>query len=173
MLDSRVAFRPKLSMILYRSLISRTIQGLIAVGAALLMSACGTQTSQSFITVSFTPAFMPPTAMKYGEQCGVAATIANDDKNQGVNWSAACSPAPCGTFTPGTSDSTDPVTYESPASGGATSVTLTATSVTDPTKKVTSPAIPLGTSSSGCVSSAASKKAENGAGGENQEPGVK
>ena len=137
------------------------------------MSACGTQTSQSFITVSFTPGFTPPTAMKYGEQCGVAANISNDYKNQGVTWSATCSAAPCGTFNPGISDSTDPVAYESPASGGATSVTITATSVTDPTKKATSAAIPLGTSSSGCATSAGSKKAENRAGGENEEPGVK
>ena len=171
-LDSRVTFGLTQFMILRRSIIFRVMQGLMAVGAVLSMSACGTQTSQSFITVSFTPGFMP-TAMKYGEQCGVAATITNDYKNQGVTWSAACSPAPCGTFNPGISDSTDPVTYESPASGGATSVIITATSVTDPTKKATSGSIPLGASSSGCVTSAASERAENRAEAENQEPGVK
>jgi hypothetical protein len=105
------------------------------------------------ITVTFTPGFTPPSAMTVSEECGVAATVTNDSKNQGVTWKATCGSASCGTFTPtAASASTDPITYTSPPSipTGAT-VTLTATSVTDPTKNATSTPITIGTTSDGCV----------------------
>ena len=140
------------SMTLHKPIFFWIVEGLMAVGAMLLLATCGTQSSSSFISVTFTPGYVPPTAMNYSEQCGVAATVTSDYKNQGVKWSVACSTATCGTFTSGISGSTVPIVYESPASGGATSVTLTAASVTDPTKFVTSPSIPLGQGSAGCVS---------------------
>jgi len=132
----------------------RQLPALIAAVALALFSACGaTNSTPPAITVTFTPGFTPPSAMTVSEQCGVAATVTNDSKNQGVTWKAACGSASCGTFTPtAASASTDPITYTAPAAipTGAT-VTLTATSVTDPTKNATSSPITIGTTSDGCV----------------------
>lgn len=127
---------------------------LIVVIAVALFAGCGTQSSTPpAIVVTFTPGFTPPTAMMTSEACGVAATVTNDSKIQGVKWAATCGSASCGTFTPtAASASGIPITYTSPATAptGGT-VTLIATSVTDPTKNATSAAIPIGTNSSGCT----------------------
>jgi hypothetical protein len=130
------------------------LAALIAIAALAILSACGAQnTPPPAISVTFTPGYTPPTAMTVSEECGVAATVANDSKNQGVTWKATCGSASCGTFTPtAASASAIPITYTSPATiptGGT--VTLTATSVTDPTKNATSPAIPIGQNSAGCT----------------------
>jgi len=132
----------------------RWLVALILVATVVVLSGCGSQSSMAPpITVTFTPAFTPPTAMTTSESCGVAATVANDSKNQGVTWQKTCGSADCGTFTPtSASASAVPITYTSPAvapSGGT--VTLTATSVTDPTKSVSSSPIPIGSTSAGCV----------------------
>jgi hypothetical protein len=130
----------------------RGLPALLTIAAIALLSACGPASYMAPpITVTFTPGFTPPTAMTVSEQCGVAATVTNDSKNQGVTWTASCSTAPCGTFTPtNASASTIPITYTGPATAGDT-VTLTATSVTDPTKKAVSSAITIGQSSAGCT----------------------
>lgn len=132
----------------------RFVPELIIAAVVALFAACGTQSSTPpAIAVSFTPGFTPPTAMTVNEPCGVAATVTNDSKNQGVKWAASCSNAPCGTFTPtAASASTIPITYTSPATAptGGT-VTLMATSVTDPTKNATSTPIPIGQNSAGCT----------------------
>ena len=130
------------------------LAAVIAAAALAFLAACGAQNSMApAISVAFTPGFTPPTAMTVNEACGVAATVTNDSKNQGVTWKAACGSASCGTFTPvGPSGSMVPITYTSPAAvptGGT--VTLTATSVTDPTKSATSPAIAIGQNSAGCT----------------------
>lgn len=132
----------------------RQLSALSTIGALALLSACGAQNSMApAITVAFTPGFTPPTAMTVSEQCGIAATVNNDSQNQGVKWTASCSNAPCGTFSPTpASASAIPITYTSPAtapSGGT--VTLIATSVTDPTKNATSTPIPIGQNSAGCT----------------------
>jgi len=60
------------------------------------------------------------------------ATVENDPANAGVTWS--CSTTPCGTVAPATSASGEQVTYTAPLlpNGGVADVTLTATSVSDP-----------------------------------------
>lgn len=132
----------------------RSLIVLIMIAALALFPACGANSSTPpAITVAFTPGFTPPTAMTVSEPCGVAATVTNDTRNQGVKWTASCSNAPCGTFTPtAASASMVPITYTSPptAPTGGT-VTLIATSVTDPTKNATSAPIPIGQNSAGCT----------------------
>ena len=132
----------------------RVCLGVVAVALVVAFSAgCGAHSVSVPITVAFTPGFTPPTEMTVSEQCGIAATVSNDNKNQGVTWTATCESANCGTFTPvGTSGSGVPITYTSPATAPTgDTVTVTATSVTDPTKKAVSPAITIGTSSAGCT----------------------
>ena len=88
------------------------------------------------IVVTFDPNFLPPASLNAAAIAGIAADVANDSKNAGVNFS--CVPATeCGTFTPSTIASSVPTSYQAPdtvPTGG--SVTVTATSVTDPTKSV-------------------------------------
>jgi hypothetical protein len=152
--QAKLPGEPRTSYTIQRYSIQRFALELIAALAVMLLSACGTQNpTPPAIAVAFTPGYTPPTAMTTSEQCGVAATVTNDSQNQGVKWTASCSNAPCGTFTPtAASASTVPIIYTSPAlapTGGT--VTLTATSVTDPTKNASSTPIPIGQNSAGCT----------------------
>lgn len=126
----------------------------LIIAAAVFLPACGPAAYVAPpITVTFTPGFLPPTEMTVSEQCGVAATVTNDPKNQGLDWTVTCSSASCGFFSGGGGESAIPITYNSPTvtpSGGT--VTLTATSVTDPKKSVSSSPITIGSTSSGCTS---------------------
>jgi dienelactone hydrolase len=71
-----------------------------------------------------------------------AITVQNDPANAGVSWTlaqnqTACSPA-CGTLSAANTLSTTPTTYTAPAALPSNhSVTLTVSSVTDPTKSAT------------------------------------
>jgi len=92
------------------------------------------------ISVSITTP--PPATMAISGTTTVAATANNDPANAGVTWS--CTPAgSCGTFSgTSTASGTTTTTYTAPSSvpaGGK--VTLTATSVTDPTKSVNTSSI--------------------------------
>lgn len=127
----------------------------IAAAMIVLLAACGNQNSSlPAITVTFTPSFLPPTSMIVNEQCGIAATVTNDNKNAGVNWKVTCgSEGQCGSFSAFPTSSAVPVTYTAPATiPNGNTVTITATSVTDPTKFVSSSPIPITqTVSAGCV----------------------
>jgi hypothetical protein len=65
------------------------------------------------------------------------AAVANDSANKGVTWSVSCSAAQCGTVSPITTPSGSPTTYTAPPTPPTSdlTVTLTATSVGDATKK--------------------------------------
>lgn len=96
------------------------------------------------ITVDVEP---PAATVEAGSTAQFTATVANDPSNKGVTWSVSCSPAPCGTVSPTSTPSGTATTYTAPSTPpmGDLSVTLTATSVGDPTKSalatVTVPAI--------------------------------
>ncbi len=67
------------------------------------------------------------------------ATVSNDLQNQGVNWTVTgpfCSGVTCGSVAPTTTASGAPTTYMAPMNPPSPnpSVTVTATSITDPTK---------------------------------------
>jgi hypothetical protein len=86
---------------------------------------------------------LPPTSIMVNDSCGVAETVTNDNKNQGANWTVACGSAQCGGFT-GSGLSSIPLTYTAPAAiPSGNTVTFTATSVTEPTKFVSSTPIPI------------------------------
>lgn len=77
-----------------------------------------------------------PASLQVNAQISPMATVANDvSANPEVTWTVACGSTTCGSFSPTTTQSGVQTTYTAPAAipaGG--SVTLTATSVTDPTK---------------------------------------
>lgn len=110
---------------------------LIACGA--FLAACGGGNGGS---TTVTPAISvalsnPPTSVAAGGTAQLTATVTNDSKNAGVNWS--CAPAgSCGSFNPATTASGAPTTYTAPATApSAGSIMITATSVTDSTKTAT------------------------------------
>jgi hypothetical protein len=89
------------------------------------------------ISVGFAPA--PPSTLQTSASTQIKVVVNNDAANAGVNWSALCASSDCGSFSPAKTASGVATTYTAPASvptGGT--VRVTATSVTDPTKAVSS-----------------------------------
>jgi len=131
------------------------------IGAALIAAAsitfvdCGDPKAQPTpIALTFNQSVYPlPSSLAIGSTAATEVTISNDNQNAGVNFS--CAPASeCGTFTPASTGSNVPSCYQTPAAvppGGT--VTITATSATDPTKSVSSPPITISTIDpvSGCT----------------------
>lgn len=96
--------------------------------------ATATITITSTISVGFSPGFGPPVSpINTNTQIQLAAAISNDPNSAGVNWTATCGSAQCGSFNPTTPTGNNvPVTYTAPLTvptGGT--VTVTATSVSD------------------------------------------
>ncbi len=86
------------------------------------------------ITVTLSTA--PPTSLAVNGTASVAATVANDTANGGVDWS--CTPVgTCGTFNPTHTASAAPTTYTAPAA--AVSATITAASTTTATINASAP----------------------------------
>jgi hypothetical protein len=81
----------------------------------------------------------PPASLQVNAQSSLVATIANDvSANPEVTWTVACATTACGSFSTTTTTSGAGAKYTAPSTiptGG--SVTVTATSVTDPTKSAT------------------------------------
>ncbi|MBZ5664619.1 MAG: hypothetical protein LAO30_08450 [Acidobacteriia bacterium] len=101
---------------------------------AVLLSCGVSKSGAPAIVVTFDPGFLPPASLNTGAYAGIAADVANDNQNAGVTF--ACDPAgACGSFTPIGGGSAVPVCYLAPSQVPAgNTVTVTATSVTDPTK---------------------------------------
>ncbi len=119
-----------------------------AVAIIASMAACGDPKGQAVpITVSFSSTYPLPTALTTGSTVGIEAVVDNDNQDAGVTFS--CTPdtpaGECGTFTPPGAGTNVPSCYQAPDAvpGGDGTVTLTATSVTDPTKSVSSQPITI------------------------------
>jgi hypothetical protein len=114
--------------------IAKTIMAAAAIASLI---ACGDPKYQTpAIVVTFSPTSPPPTALETGSTAGIAAVVSNGPENATVSFT--CVPSgQCGTFMPDPIASDVPTTYQAPPTvppGGV--VTVTATSVTDPTKSV-------------------------------------
>jgi hypothetical protein len=86
----------------------------------------------------------PAATLAVGGTTQAAATAVGDTKNAGIDWSAQCGSAPCGSFSPKHTDNGALTTYTAPAvvpTGGT--VTLVATSTADPTKSATTTPITI------------------------------
>jgi hypothetical protein len=108
-------------------------------------SASATVTITSNIAVTFSSGFAPPSSLNINQTAETAATVTGDPNNNGVNWTVTCGSAgACGSFSPTSTGSAVPTTYTAPAAipTGST-VTITATSISDYTKTVTSNAITI------------------------------
>jgi len=124
-------------MIFFQSTLIWITQAVLVMALVTALVDCGDPKYQPpAIVVTFDPNFSPPASLDTGAIAGIAADVANDPKNAGVNFT--CAPTTqCGTFMPSTIASSVPTSYQAPpAVPAAGSVTVTATSVTDPTKFV-------------------------------------
>ena len=112
------------------------LSSLAATVLGVAMAGCGGEASPAqppAITVTVSPAV---DTVQMGGTARFSASVMNDFGGKGVNWSITCAAAPCGTVSPTSSLSGAAVTYTVPNSPPASDlkVTLTATSVADPTK---------------------------------------
>jgi hypothetical protein len=114
-------------------------KGVISVSMIAALVACGDPKYKAPpIVVTF--ASPPPASLDTGTGVGLTAVVTNDTNGSGnVTWS--CIPGEpsgqCGSFTPATIHTEVPTCYLAPANvppGGT--VTVTATSVTDPSKSI-------------------------------------
>jgi hypothetical protein len=87
------------------------------------------------ISVEFAP--LPPTTLQIGSPEQLRVVLNNDTADAGVNWSVLCGSSDCGSFDPVQTTSGVNTIYTAPATvpTGST-VQVTATSITDPTKAV-------------------------------------
>jgi hypothetical protein len=124
-------------MMLPRSnLLPATIVTAIAMATISLLTACGGDPKYvpPAIVVTFSTEYPPPSALDASATAGIAAVVTNGPQNPEVKFT--CLPmAACGTFSPNPIASGIPTTYQAPPTvpAGGT-VTITATSITDPTK---------------------------------------
>jgi hypothetical protein len=103
-----------------------------------------TQTVSSSITITPPKAIVvsffgvPPASLQVGATVAVAAEIVNDvSANPQVTWTVTCASTACGSFNPTTTLNEQQTNYTAPAAiPTGNTVTITATSVTDPTKSV-------------------------------------
>jgi hypothetical protein len=117
-----------------RLLIVKTTIAMVMIAA---LAACGDPRYQTpAIVVTFSTEFPPPTALDTGATSGIAAIVTNGPENASVTFT--CSPTgQCGTFSPNPVASNVPTNYEAPSVVPAgNTVTVTATSITDNTKSV-------------------------------------
>jgi hypothetical protein len=128
-------------MVMRASAFARIAQAVLVTALVFTLTTCSRTYESTPISLAYSPDFQPPTGLETGAYAAIAVTVSNDPKNAGVTFSCAPdqSAGDCGSFTPPAAASTDPTCYLAPdavPSGGT--VTVTATSVTDPTKMLSS-----------------------------------
>jgi hypothetical protein len=111
--------------------------------------ACGGSSSLTTPVLPISVAFSgtPPTSLMVGATVSLTAVVTNDSASKGVTWSVTCGSTgtgACGSFSPATTASGAATTYTAPlALPTGNTVTVSATSVADSTKSVSSPAITI------------------------------
>lgn len=113
-----------------------TVTASIVGDASYSISAKITITPPQPIVVSFEG--VPPASLQIKATAQLNAKITNDiSANPQVKWTVACGSSGCGSFNPVTTTSEASTTYTAPATiPSGNSVTVTAISMTDPTKSV-------------------------------------
>ena len=123
-----------------RATVPNVIVTAILAVTIIFLVACGDGKYQppAIVVTFYSP---PPTSINTDSTIGITAVVTNDPKGAGVNFS--CVPAgSCGSFNPPKIASNVPTCYEAPGEvPSGNTVTITATSISDPTKSVTSAAI--------------------------------
>jgi hypothetical protein len=85
------------------------------------------------ITVALSPA--PPTGVPAGATASVGATVTNDSRHEGVDWTVQCSSSSCGSISPTHTASGASTTFTAPSDiPDGNTVTIIATSTRNPAK---------------------------------------
>jgi hypothetical protein len=109
---------------------------LVGLSAVSVLAACGGGTP-AFTTISIGFAAAPPTSLALNSTANMSAVVQNDNAARGVTWSVKCAATQCGSVAPTSTASGATTTYTPPAQlPSPATVTVTATSVTDPSKTV-------------------------------------
>jgi hypothetical protein len=122
---------------------------LISASMMAALVACGGPSYQTISVLPISIAFSgtPPISLMVGATLSLTAVVNNDAANEGVAWSVTCGSTgtgACGSFSAATTVSGFATTYTAPlALPTGKTVTVTATSVADSTKSVSSPAITI------------------------------
>ena len=115
---------------------SRFIGLLVSISAVSVFTACGGGTP-AFTTISIAFGSAPPASLGLNTTASISAVVQNDNAARGVTWSVKCAATQCGSVAPTSTASGATTTYTPPAQlPSPATVTLTATSVTDPSKAV-------------------------------------
>ncbi len=120
----------------------------VAVCTMLVLPGCVTRGSQTGASSETVVTFVqfPPQSLQTGSQVTLTVAVANDSQNMGVIWTASCSSANCGSFSPVNTVSGQGTLYTAPPTvpaGCGTSakpvpcVNLTAQSVAFPSQTAT------------------------------------
>jgi hypothetical protein len=124
-----------------------TAPSVIPIGATVTITASVTQNPSQNSSVTLTILPLPivvsfysttvPEMLAVGATTSVSSQVTNDLTGAGVIWTVACGSSSCGSFSQTATPSQFSTTYTAPAAkpAGGT-VTITATSVADPTKSV-------------------------------------
>jgi hypothetical protein len=96
-------------------------------------AACGSDHHTGPLAIAFSST--PPATMTAGTNVSLTATVTNDSKNAGVDWTISCT-GQCGTLSSAHTASGAGVTYTAPVTIPSGGVTVKAASTTDPTKNV-------------------------------------
>jgi len=110
----------------------------LSVASVLVLAGCGGGGGASNApTISVAFSGNPPSAVITSSATQIAAVVNGDLTHAGAKWSVTCGSSLCGTVSPATTTSGVDTTYTAPAAvPSAAIVTITATSVADPTKSV-------------------------------------
>jgi probable HAF family extracellular repeat protein len=121
----------------------RSTNGLIlsatVAALALVLSNCGCGGASANMQLLIRVSLSQTTAtVQAGATAQFTATVNNDSTGKGVTWSVTCSAPECGSVSPTATASGVATTYTAPTPAPASDlkVTLTATSVADPTKSI-------------------------------------
>jgi hypothetical protein len=117
----------------------KSIPACVIVALTIAFAACGGGSSSNpplSISVSF--AAQPPTTLVVATTLSLTAVVNNDSAGAGVNWKVTCGTTLCGSFTPTSTANGAATVYTAPAAiPTGNTVTIVATSITDPTKSAT------------------------------------
>jgi hypothetical protein len=110
----------------------------LTVASVLVLAGCGGGGGGSNApTISVAFSGNPPSAVITNSATQIAAVVNGDSTHAGAKWSVTCGSSQCGAVSPATTTSGGNTTYTAPtAVPNAAIVTITATSVADPTKSV-------------------------------------
>jgi hypothetical protein len=126
------------------------VAAIMAIAVGLFANGCGggggatggTTAAVTQVSVSLAPTIA---TVQESSTANLTAMVAGDARNLGVKWSVTCQTGTCGTVAPGNTTSGESAIYRAPATMHSNMpVTVTATSVSDPSKIALATLIPVG-----------------------------